>query len=430
VQLRPLIAFGLELVTRTPWLALALTYLAHSLVWALATALLVRVQRLASATRHASWKAALFGPLVSSVLACTATGGFERAKNSAAVLVQELARPDPSLASTHAGTSSALAALCVASLLLGGLRLVSSIIHTRRRLRPRRALNDARLLARVELLRKRTGLPSVKLSETDRVASPLVIGAAEICLPCASLSALSDAELDAVLAHELAHIERGDGLWFPAASALSCMLWLNPVNAWVLARFRASAEFACDDRAVELTGNGLNLARALLQLATTAAFAQRLSLMPSILRSKHALLPRVRRLTSNAQSSAALGSRGERLRTLVLVSALGALLSTLGIRLATAGSNRHAELAAHHHPSMLVAPVLDMADQGQPMAELARREQSVVARLAAIEQLPGAAQRATPTATLVLQLEQELRHIHATELWLEQRLASAGRQGQ
>ena len=82
---------------------------------------------------------------------------------------------------------------------------------------------------------------------------------------------LCDAELDSVLAHELAHLERRDGVWFPVVGVAVATLWLQPLCGWAAARFRDNAEQACDDRAVELTRDAPALARVLLQLASGAA---------------------------------------------------------------------------------------------------------------------------------------------------------------
>ena len=60
-------------------LALALTYLVHSLLWAAAAGLLAQRATLSSATRHLFWKMALFGPLVTALVASAASPNLERA---------------------------------------------------------------------------------------------------------------------------------------------------------------------------------------------------------------------------------------------------------------------------------------------------------------------------------------------------------------
>ena len=153
-----------------------------------------------------------------------------------------------------------------------------------------------------------------------------------MCLPRGPLAALTDAELDPVLSHELAHLERGDGLWFPVVGALQAVFWLNPLNHWLASRFRESAELACDDRAVELTGNPLGLARALVHVASRAPFARRPSLLPSIAYSKSALLPRVRRLTIASPEVVQRTGGRERLWAVIIIAAPSALLSVLSIQ--------------------------------------------------------------------------------------------------
>src|SRR3954471_17308593 len=91
---------------------LGLTYLAHSLLWVTATALLLWAQRWSSAARHSLWKAALFGPLFSAVLACAIPESLERAPGRVPALARELALTEPSLEITQPKASGALTGLC------------------------------------------------------------------------------------------------------------------------------------------------------------------------------------------------------------------------------------------------------------------------------------------------------------------------------
>jgi hypothetical protein len=255
------------------------------------------------------------------------------------------------------------------------------------------------------------------------VGSPLVIGLAEVCLPRLSLAKLSNAELDGVLAHELAHIERGDGLWFPLVGAVQSVLWLHPLNHWVSSCFRDSAELACDDRAVEVTGNPLGLARALVHVAAGAAFS-RLSMMPTMAHSRSALLPRVRRLTRSSPEVGPRPGRHDKVWAIAIIAAFGAVLGTLSIRVAQARTNLGTRPAQRASARTSASPS-DVDEQAQQMADLAQREQDVSKQLAAAEQLPGAAHVGTPEAVRVLELSQELRHVRATQAWLEGRFTAS-----
>jgi beta-lactamase regulating signal transducer with metallopeptidase domain len=78
---------------------------------------------------------------------------------------------------------------------------------------------------------------------------------------------LTDAQLEAVLAHEVAHLARRDPRWFAAVDAIVAVLWLQPLN-WVARRqLRELAEFLCDDAVVRHTGARRPFAESLLELA-------------------------------------------------------------------------------------------------------------------------------------------------------------------
>jgi hypothetical protein len=109
----------------------------------------------------------------------------------------------------------------------------------------------------------------------------------------------------------------------------------------------------------------------------------------------------------------------------IIIAAPSALLSVLSIQVLPA------QLPAKTIPQSVERSVLadavsrSMDEQSQRPADLEQRAVRVAALLAAAEQRPAAAQEGSSEATRVLELSQELRHIRATQLWLEQRLASA-----
>jgi tetrahydromethanopterin S-methyltransferase subunit F len=271
------------------------------------------------------------------------------------------------------------------------------------------------------------GLRGVLLTESDQVGSPLVIGRCEICIPSAPLANLSNAELDSVLAHELAHIERADGVWFPIVGAVQAVLWLNPLNHFLASRFRDSAELACDDRALELTRDPLCLARALVQVATSASFARRSAMVPTMIRSKSALLPRVRRLTSGAAATGLRARESGRMRAIASLALLACLLGALSVQVAQARPMQATAVPKAQSPSVASAPAPlapDASEASLGMAQLAAREQSLLAQLEASPERPGLASTGSADSVRVLELQQELRHVRATRLWVEARFVS------
>lgn len=110
-------------------------------------------------------------------------------------------------------------------------------------------------------------------------------------VPASALTGLSREQLEAIFAHELAHIRRYDALVNLVQTAVETLLFYHPAVWWVSAQIRAEREHCCDDVAVALCGNPLAYARALTALEGLRA-APKLALAMS----EGELLKRVRRI--------------------------------------------------------------------------------------------------------------------------------------
>ncbi len=87
-----------------------------------------------------------------------------------------------------------------------------------------------------------------------------------IWLPVALLTQLSPAQLEAILAHELAHVRRLDWIWNGLQCLVETLLFFHPGLWWLSRRIRQERELACDDLAVALCGDAIALAEALATL--------------------------------------------------------------------------------------------------------------------------------------------------------------------
>jgi beta-lactamase regulating signal transducer with metallopeptidase domain len=442
---------GAEAAASAPWLALTITYLAHSVLWSCAAALLVQRRTLSSAARNLCWKLALFGPFLSALLASAASARVERAIGAAPYVreISVLSMPARSAAAssfTAAAATNATAnrdfdtraaqrrspvevlAMCgLGAAGLGLLRFVVAAELLRRRLRARQQTTEPKWLLHLETIRCRIGLRRIRLTESSQIASPLVIGATEVCIPQALIATLAAPELESVLAHELAHIERGDGIWFPIVGLMQSVLWLHPLNYWLSVAFRRSAELACDDRAVELTRNPLALARALVQVASRASRTERPALTPAMVRARGVLLPRVARLTgTGAPTNWTHCGRG-RAGALITLTLIGGAAGTLTVQVAQAQSTMVSAQTPAPRPSSYAtthaaaAMPPDAEEQSRRMAELAQRAQQLTSLLEAAQGTPNAPETHLPDSARVLEWSQELRHVRATQAWLEQR---------
>src|SRR5437879_12123789 len=72
--------------------------------------------------------------------------------------------------------------------------------------------------------------------------------------------------MEALLAHELAHIRRHDYLLNLLQTAVETLLFYHPAVWWVGKSMRLERENCCDDVAVAACGNALTYARALTEL--------------------------------------------------------------------------------------------------------------------------------------------------------------------
>lgn len=162
---------------------------------------------------------------------------------------------------------------------------------------------------------------SVQILETTRVNMPMVVGLFKpvVLLPVGLATGLSLREIEAVLAHELAHIQRADYAVNLLQSVVEVLFFFHPALWWLSARIREERELCCDDMAVQACGDGRILAQALAQVEE---FAQTPMLAMALASERKQLLHRVRRMlgvsVKPVVSNASLA--GLTLATLLLLS--------------------------------------------------------------------------------------------------------------
>ena len=208
--------------------------------------------------------------------------------------------------------------LLVVAWLLGllamSLRLLGGLLYVQRlrnyRVRPLPVAWQERLAA----LAARSGVRRpVALLESALVRVPLVVGHLRpvILLPLGTVAGLPPAYLEAILAHELAHVLRRDYLVNLLQTVAEMLFFYHPAVWFVAGCVRTERENCCDDTATALVGGDpLRLARALTALAewslsTVVPTAPRLAL--AAMNRPGALLLRVRRLVQRPPAPPTLG---------------------------------------------------------------------------------------------------------------------------
>lgn len=110
---------------------------------------------------------------------------------------------------------------------------------------------------------------AVEFRETAKVLTPMVIGAFSpvVLIPIGLLSGFSTAQVEAILAHELAHIRRNDYLINMLQSFVEVIFFFHPAIWWLSEKVRAEREHCCDDIALAVCGDKMSLAHALVKVA-------------------------------------------------------------------------------------------------------------------------------------------------------------------
>ena len=180
---------------------------------------------------------------------------------------------------------------------LGGLRTANRL--TRRGTRPAEAEWQEmleRLAARLAVTRP------VRLLQSAVVKVPTAIGAFRpaILVPASVFTGLPARGLEALIAHELAHVRRHDYLVNLIQTAAETLLFYHPAVWWVSSRIRAEREQCCDDLAIAATGDARSYARALVRLEEMRGAAP----MLAVAAGGGNLWRRVLRLLSEAPPSA------------------------------------------------------------------------------------------------------------------------------
>lgn len=241
----------------------------------------------------------------------------------------------------------------------------------------------------------------VRLLASARVDVPMVIGLWRplILVPAGAITGLSAAQLEAILAHELAHIRRHDYLVNLLQSFVETLLFYHPAVWWLSHRIREEREHCADDLAVHCCGDAVLYARAL-------AHIEELRLAPSphpaLGVSDGSLLLRVRRLLSVSAGTTPRRSwrLASGLGSAVLAVTLGTsqLPETAHATEPVSASPRYAEAAPSplpmHH--LLVAPETFSAQARQAAAPVERRKP------AKTERAPAAKPRTAKSAPLLI----------------------------
>jgi D-alanyl-D-alanine endopeptidase (penicillin-binding protein 7) len=162
-------------------------------------------------------------------------------------------------------TAWSLGAALMAARLVAGFAWVG-------RLRARAGSVPAHWQITLDALAARVGAPvGVLVQGVERLASPVTVGwwRPVVLVPAALFTQMPAPLLEALLAHELAHIARRDYLVNLLQSVIETLLFFHPVVWWLSARLRAERELVADELAGRAIDDPRRLATALHALTAT-----------------------------------------------------------------------------------------------------------------------------------------------------------------
>jgi beta-lactamase regulating signal transducer with metallopeptidase domain/uncharacterized protein YnzC (UPF0291/DUF896 family) len=146
------------------------------------------------------------------------------------------------------------------------LRSAGGFLLLERERRKRASVVGERVLEICYTLQDQLGISrTIQYCECKWLQAPAVIGwfRPVVFLPATALTGLSEDQLQAVIAHELAHIQRLDAFVNVFQVCLETLLFYHPAVWWLNKRIRSEREHCCDDIAVSLCGDAVEYARAL-----------------------------------------------------------------------------------------------------------------------------------------------------------------------
>ena len=152
-----------------------------------------------------------------------------------------------------------------------------------------------------ERLTHRLGVKqAVRFAQSALVEVPAVVGYLRpmVLLPASAITGLSAAEIELILAHELAHVRRHDSLVNLAQTVIEALLFYHPGMWWISNEIRKERENCCDDVAVALSRNRVRYLQALARLEEQRSAAPGAVLAAT----GGSLLARVRRLLGQPTS--------------------------------------------------------------------------------------------------------------------------------
>jgi len=190
------------------------------------------------------------------------------------------------------------------------VRFISAIISIRRARARSRAFPShlESVLPHWSRVRRDGRSAALVLSDSVTTAAVLGWGSPIIAVAPSLVKTLDTDELDRVLIHEWAHVQRGDDLVNILQILVRIIAGWHPALWWIDHRLHIEREIACDEITVAVTGSPKSYAQCLLKLATLRSTPAAMRTAPAVF-TPSSLRARIVKLVSPHSSIAPAWSR-------------------------------------------------------------------------------------------------------------------------
>ncbi|MEZ6033947.1 MAG: M56 family metallopeptidase [Planctomycetaceae bacterium] len=244
--------------------------------------------------------------------------------------------------------------LILGGLTVGLIRLIGGLWGIRIFVRSSRPLKHSELCEQVDLIRAELGcIQSVEVRECTQLVLAATVGWRKpVILLSGNWRMWSPAQLRSVLAHEIAHIVRGDFLTTIAAQAGVLLHFYHPLVHWLANRLRLEQELAADAMAAQIVGGSQIYLQAVGELALKNTHEPVGWPVHTFLPTRRTFLRRIEMLRDMKFLS---GKAPRTLRWGTLLCVAAVTLVTIGIR-PPMGAETQSAVAAQEKPK--TAPIL------------------------------------------------------------------------
>lgn len=191
---------------------------------------------------------------------------------------------------------------------------------------------------RIQELSQKLNISRVTLRLSRLVKVPCVVGFFKptILIPFSLLSGLTQAQVESILIHELAHIRRRDFYVNLLQGVVGVIYFFNPALIWVSGQIRKERENCCDDIVLQGTSDKATFIKALVAFQEYSLRTP--SYAPALASAKKPLLARIERMINNNNKTL---NPMEKLTLVSIVCILS--LSLLSFSGANANNNKPAQ---------------------------------------------------------------------------------------